>query len=114
MPDSGMIESIALNKDESFLVFGDRHSLVYLWDTKKRKLIKAFKKHTEWVKSVHFSPKNNNFLSCSVDCSIRVWNADEENSEFTLKGHTKSVRTATFTNDGNYIISAGDDLTIRI
>ena len=108
-----MIESLALNKDETFLAFGDRNNQVQLWDWKNRKHLKTFTHHTNWVKSVHFSPDGKSFLSAASDFKIRVWNASEQQHEYALKGHTNFVRTAAFTASGKYIISAGNDLTIR-
>ena len=111
--ESGMIESLALSVDERFLVFGDRNNNVELWDWKKKRLIKRFIYHTNWVKAVHFSPNGKLFMSCASDLTVRLWNAEEQRAEYVFKGHADYVRCGAFSNNGKYLITSGNDKIIK-
>ena len=112
---TGMIESISLNKDETILALGCRDKCVHLWDWKTKKPIKKFAdRHTNVVKTVKFFSSSNTLMSASLDCTVRLWNADEERHDFALNGHTLPVRSADITADGRYVISASNDCTIKV
>lgn len=73
--------------------------------------------HSDWVTGVAVHSTNPHILvSCSRDCSIIVWNT-EENSGFVekmLHGHDNVVQSVCFDNDGNSILSSSWDGTMNL
>eukprot|EP01050_Picozoa_sp_SAG11_P059496 SAG11_NODE_38579_length_251_cov_2.072368_1_plen_65_part_01 len=61
--------------------------------------------HTDWVKSVEFSPDGQKIVSGSHDKTVRVWSAVTGECEQTLEGHTNWVTSVQFSPDGQKIVS---------
>ncbi|KAF7340727.1 WD40 repeat-like protein [Mycena sanguinolenta] len=78
-------------------------------------LTAVYNKHTDWVRSVAFSPNRTQIVSGSDDKTIRIWNAATGEAVGTpLEGHTGWVRSVAFSPDGTRIVSGSGDKTIRI
>ena len=72
------------------------------------------KGHTNWVRSVAFSPDGKQIVSGSSDKSVRFWEASTGNELKVLKGHTDFVRSVAFSPDGKQIVSGSDDESVRV
>ncbi|KAG1843729.1 WD40-repeat-containing domain protein, partial [Suillus tomentosus] len=71
--------------------------------------------HTDWVRSVSFSPDGTRIVSGSDDKTIQLWDAGTgQPVGEPLKGHTDWVRSVSFSPDGTRIISSSDDGTVRV
>ena len=71
--------------------------------------------HTDWVKSVAFSPDGRHIVSGSDDSTIRVWDAQTGvQVGSSLQGHTGWVNSVAFSSDGRHIVSGSYDRTIRV
>ncbi|KDN40372.1 hypothetical protein RSAG8_08135, partial [Rhizoctonia solani AG-8 WAC10335] len=90
-------------------------STVQLWDVERRKPASGpFKGHTDWVRSVQFSPDGTRVVSGSNDKTIRVWDVERGITILgPLEGHTGGVRSTAFSPDGSQIISCSHDGTLR-
>ncbi len=87
---------------------------IWLYDTATHQEIALLTRHTDWVRSVAFSPDGNTIASGSDDNAIRLWNAHTGKLQQTLTGHTEWVETLAFSPDGNTIASGSWDNTIRL
>ena len=65
--------------------------------------------HSEWVKSICFSPHGKFIASGSGDYKIKVWNLQEQKEDFTLSGHLFWVESVCFSPDGKLIASGSED-----
>src|SRR5271155_3924908 len=70
--------------------------------------------HSEWVRSVAFSPDGSKVTSGSDDRRVRVWNVATGQVEQTLEGHSDSVRSVVFSPDGSKVASGSGDHTVRV
>ena len=62
----------------------------------------------------YFETEITKVLSCSVDKTVRIWNAVTGECEQTLEGHTDAVFSASFSPDGAKVVSGSADNTVRI
>ncbi|GCF08943.1 NB-ARC domain-containing protein [Dictyobacter arantiisoli] len=70
--------------------------------------------HTDWVRSVTFSPDSNVLASCGNDQTIRLWDVNTGICLSVLRGHNSWVRQVIFSPDGKVLASCGNDQTIRL
>ena len=88
-------------------------NLLHLLHSRK-KSIRTFEGHFDWVWSIVFSPDGSRLASASSDSTIRLWDVDTGEILDTLCGHESYVLDATFSPDGSRLASASDDNTIRL
>ncbi len=70
--------------------------------------------HTEYVRSIAFSPDGNKIASGSADHTIRLWDHMSGLTMHTLTGHNDLVMSVVFNPNGKQIVSGSFDKTIRI
>ena len=74
-----------------------------------------FQGHTDYVRSVAFSPDGTRIVSGSSDKTVRVWDADRGvQIGSPLEGHTSNVISVAFSPDGTRIVSGSSDKTVRV
>jgi len=74
----------------------------------------TLKSHTNWVRSVAYSPDNLRIVSSSDDDSIKIWDAHSYQLLNTLNGHTNMVNSVVFSPNNLSIASGSCDNTIII
>lgn len=68
--------------------------------------------HTDWVRSVEFSPDGNTLVSCSDDRTVRIWDISS-GRDITLGVLPNWGTKATFTPDGRRIVCSSKDGILR-
>ncbi len=112
-------EVLAFSPNSSLLAVGCSDGIVRLWDidtgsassTLKRMLntatrqkpIRMFEGHEEYgrFKAISFSPDGKQIVSANTDGTVRLWETDSGNEQFTLINHSGSVSALVF-NDINH------------
>ena len=91
----------------------DSDGTIRIWDPNERTELGRLEGHTDWVRSVGWSPDGTRLVSGSNDGTIRVWDPDERTELGRLEGHTDWVRSVGWSPDGTRLVSGSDDGTIR-
>lgn len=84
-------------------------------DQKWPPMINIFRGHTNWVRSITFSPDGKWVVSGSADKTIRIWDASSGDvAAGPFEGHSDSVFAVAFSPDNKLIASGSRDNTVRI
>jgi len=74
---SECITAMSVNKEFSnTLLTGSADGVVRLWDIPRRRILSRFLGHTKSVRGVSVSYNGTSCVSCSDDCTIRLWKID--------------------------------------
>ncbi|KAF8746787.1 WD40 repeat-like protein, partial [Rhizoctonia solani] len=74
--------TVAFSSDGSYIVSGGggRDRRIIIWDALTGSIVAGpFYGHADWIASVGFTPDNTRVVSCSMDCTIRIWDVRPQN-----------------------------------
>ena len=93
---------------------GSTDSSVRLWDVDTGICLRTLHGHTDWVRSVAFSPDGKILASGSADHTVRLWDVSTGREVRTCSGHTEQVYSVAFSPDGSILASGSTDRTVRL
>lgn len=73
----GTVSCCQFSRDGLMLVSGSYDNTVVVWDVDNEMQKLQLQGHDDWVNDVCFSTDQNNILSASKDCTIRMWNVQD-------------------------------------
>ncbi len=77
-------------------------------------MIRTLTGHTDWVRSVKFSPDGQKIASASWDGSVVIWGVQTGRQIHTYRGHDGMVFSAAWSPDNKMVASGGEDKTVRL
>ncbi|KAJ1300351.1 hypothetical protein OPQ81_005171 [Rhizoctonia solani] len=114
----GVVWSVRFSLDGTRIVGGSNGSgpRIVVWDVSDGKnLFGSLDGHSDWVRSVSYSPNGALIASGSYDGTIIVWNAyTGEKALPPLTAHSNWVFSVDFSPDSTRLVSSSKDRTIRI
>lgn len=102
-PDSRLLASAAKDDNDA-----------RIWDAQSGALLHTLKGHTQWLRSVVFSPDGTQLATGGTDNTIKLWNVSDGTLVRTLEGHTDFVGNLVFAPDNKSLASSSCDGTVRI
>ena len=96
------------------LASGSCDQTIRLWDTSSGQCRKTLHSHTDWVRSVNFSPQGNILASSSDDQTLKLWDTSTGQVLKTLQGHMIWVWSVAFSPDSKTLASGSEDGTIKL
>ncbi|RLA79325.1 MAG: hypothetical protein DRG78_13150, partial [Epsilonproteobacteria bacterium] len=71
------IYSLALSKNQKYMITGDQNKNVNLWDIEKKEIIKTFKGHSGEIYNVSFINNDKKIISGGSDGVIKIWDIEK-------------------------------------
>jgi WD40 repeat protein len=93
---------------------GDANGDVSLWQLADGQRAAIYQGHTNWTRSLAFSPDGSILATSSEDCTVRFWDITTGEQIALLGPHTHTLRGLNFSQDGQKFLTGGDDCQIRI
>jgi len=78
------------------------------------RLQNEFRAHDLAAREVSFSPTDLKLVTCSDDCTAKVWDFDTGTEEMTLKGHSFEVKTSQWHPHKSLIVTGSRDNLIKL
>lgn len=72
--------------------------------------------HKDEVTCISWNYNNKKLVSGSIDMTLKIWDLNKENVQFTLEGHKSSIRAVKWNNNQKHsqIISSSRDNTVKL
>ena len=92
----------------------DNENVVRVLDAGTGQESRAFRGHSESVRSLAFSPDGRLLATGDYAGTIKLWDAASGKELTSLQAHGSSVSGLTFTADGTRLLSASWDETVKV
>jgi WD40 repeat protein/mono/diheme cytochrome c family protein len=106
--------AVAFSPDGNLLLGAGADRCVRLWDLRTRRLVGAFRGHTDTIRCVAFSPDGKQAVSGADDHTLRVWDLATGTERAALAGHTAGVTSVVWARNGKHLLSGAQDGTVRL
>lgn len=108
------VYSIALVKQNSFLVVGLSNGDVHVFDLTKRVEVKFYKQHNKAVFCIIENPSKEHFYTADADGNLAIWNSSNFELLIYLPINCGKVRRIAIDASGEHFALACQDGTIRV
>ncbi|KAF8747809.1 WD40 repeat-like protein [Rhizoctonia solani] len=116
-PHVTLIQSYTLHSSRrQYTVTGHVSGDVRVWSVQDGTIIHELAKvHSNWIRSIAFSPRGSKLLIASADGTVYAWDPQSGYGEPWLFGrHREDTRCVVFSPDGTRAISCSSDRTVKL
>lgn len=111
--ENTQVSAISIDIDNKFVIIGLSNGEIDIWNYDNGELITKTE-HSSNISKLLFRPFRKQFISCSADGEIKLWDILTGNNIKTLLGHSNVVNSIDISANGNILVSCSDDKTIKI
>jgi eukaryotic-like serine/threonine-protein kinase len=104
---------LAWSPDSRQIAFGDGND-VRVYSVPELELVQVYSGHESSVVAVDWSPDGTTIASCSLDHTVRLWDAETGVPGLVLAGHTDRIDTVAWHPDSKRLASGSRDSTVRV
>ncbi len=109
------VQAISFSHGRSYIASGGADKSVKLWNASTMKLVRTYRKLTDFVTALAFSPDGRDLAAASLDGRIRIFSARSRSTRRILRGHSKRVTALSYApGSKRYLASASGDGTARL
>ncbi|MGB3267583.1 MAG: NACHT domain-containing protein [Microcoleus sp.] len=109
----GAVFAVAFSRDGKLFATGDSGCAIGLWQVSDCQQIVFCKGHTDWIRSLTFSPDGTTLASASFDKTVKLWDIRTGECLKTLQGHGR-VNSVSISPDGKTLASGSHDKTVTL
>jgi len=110
----GEVDACAYSPDGTLFAVGLKYNgFIVVYSTLNWEHIMALGGHSHDVRSIEFSPQEDQMASGCRDMTVRLWDVETGTCLHILTEHTDEVNCVAYSPQGDQIASASDDKTIR-
>lgn len=99
--------------DKKLIAVGEFSKGVLMWDLNTKSKIADLGGHELFCQYTEFSPSGNLIISCSIDNTAKIWNANTMSLVTTLE-HPNWATCGVFSHDEKSIATCSPDLNVRL
>jgi WD40 repeat protein len=103
-----------ISTDKTRVVFGGPGRAIKVASVPDGKILHAFRKPTDWVLSVGFSPEGLLVAAGDRFGGLFVWETKSGKEFHTLRGHTKAITGIAWRADSDAFASCSEDHSVRV
>lgn len=112
-PSLLQLHTVAVSKDERYVVVGGSDGVCMLWDSQNRAQMLPLQGHVADVTSARFFPSSQVVLTGSLDFTLRIWSVHGRCAA-VMKGHVGGVEDVAIVGRGRNVLSCGTDGLIQL
>lgn len=108
-----VVTSLSLHRSGLLAAAGDDH-IVRVWDMAKASIVQRLEGHTDWVRSIAYSPTEDLLATAGNDKKIILWNALTGEKLKDFVEHPQAIAAIAFSRDGKFLAATGFENKVRV
>ncbi len=109
-----VVTALRIHKDGRWLASAGDDHIVRVWSMADGSRLHRLARHTDWVRSVDYSPDGQTLASGGNDRRIILWDASSGQVRGELPRASEAVATIRYSTGGQSLIAAGFEQTLRL
>jgi WD40 repeat protein len=102
-----VVTTVRIHRDGKWLATAGDDHLVRIFSLADGHQIYRLSKHTDWVRTVDFSPSGKQLASAGNDRFVHLWNTESGEWEAQLDGHEQAIAHVRYSHNGKYLATTG-------
>jgi WD40 repeat protein len=109
-----VVTAVRLHRDGQLLATAGDDHLVRVWNLADGKLVHKLDAHTDWVRTIDYSPDGRLLASAGNDRQVIFWDAVSGAQLDVVATHQAAIAAIRFSHDGKLLATVGFEETVRL